>query len=165
MDPVWSWDTCGLCAGASQRIGLELSDKCGLCFRCLFCKWFHTLNLSFRLHIFISFIKSLPQPSPQPCIHPPPALPRISFEPRPQVSPQDAFPKEKRPGDEVGLVFYAAGAATSSSFTKDWTKFKKISVSSWSFLVLINIEEVRRLVRLTEEEVFCHTQCHSEIVK
>ena len=44
-------------------------------------------------------------------------------------------------------------------------KFKKTSVSSWSFLVLINVEEVRRLVRLTEEQVFCHTQSHSEIVK
>ena len=39
---------------------------------------------------------------PPPALHPStPSPPPISFEPR----PQGAFPKEKRPGDEVGVVF------------------------------------------------------------
>ena len=55
---------------------------------------------------YFYIVLKIPPPAQPPALHPStpsltPSPPPISFEPR----PQGAFPKEKRPGDEVGVVF------------------------------------------------------------
>ena len=51
---------------------------------------------------YFYIVLKIPPPAQPPALHPStPSPPPISFEPR----PQGAFPKEKHPGDEVGLVF------------------------------------------------------------
>ena len=62
---------------------------------------------------YFYIIHKIPTPAQLPALPtspPPPALPRISFEPRPQ---------RKAPWGRGWSRFYAAGAATYSSFTKD----------------------------------------------